>query len=115
MSIVNLFTNKWYKTILLIIPVSVPAKITTPPGWTLTTKVGSDVTLPCAALGHPRPSIAWYKPKRSFQYRQKRWMATDRPFKLFNVQSSDSGAYNCTAVNGYGSDWNIVTLVVQGN
>ncbi|XP_012558399.1 cell adhesion molecule DSCAML1 isoform X1 [Hydra vulgaris] len=92
----------------------VPSKIITPSRLTSTAKMGSDVTLPCAAVGHPKPIITWYKSSQSYSSRkQKRFMVADVPYTLHNVQEEDEGSYNCTAENKYGIDWNIVTLIVQ--
>ena len=78
--------------------------------------MGSDIVLPCAAVGHPKPIITWYKSGQSLSARkQKRFMAADMPYTLFNVQEEDEGLYNCTAENKYGIDWNIVALIVQSN
>lgn len=90
-----------------------PAKIITH-RYVMYRPIGSDVTLSCTAVGYPKPSISWHKVNQSSSYhKQRRWLATDSPRRLFNIQMKDSGIYNCTAMNLYGSDWNIVTLVVQ--
>ena len=86
----------------------------TPPGWTVTGRQGHDVELPCLTIGYPKPSIAWEKPKSPPYQKKSRWLASDRPLKLFNLQKEDEGSYNCTASNFYGSDWNAVKLIVQG-
>jgi len=44
----------------------------------------------------------------------RRWMADDKPKLLYRITKDAEGDYNCTAINSYGTDWNVVTLKVQG-
>ena len=79
--------------------------------------VHADVRLPCIAVGHPKPSISWhFKQKRIIKRRRRNApYYNEGKLVLSNVKMKDAGAYNCSAVNAYGADWNIITLVVQGN
>ncbi|XP_065056612.1 cell adhesion molecule DSCAM-like [Rhopilema esculentum] len=79
--------------------------------------VNANVGLPCVAVGHPKPVISWYfNIKRIIKRRRRRSTPYYNEGKLVlsDVKLKDAGAYNCSAVNQYGSDWNIITLVVQG-
>lgn len=78
--------------------------------------VNTDVGLPCVAVGHPKPTISWYFKRIRIIKRRRRSVPYNNEGKLIlsNVRLNDAGAYNCSAVNQYGSDWNLVTLVVQG-
>ena len=78
--------------------------------------VNADVGLPCVAVGHPKPIISWYfKNSRIIKRRRRRApYYNEGKLILSNVKRGDAGAYNCSAVNQYGSDWNLITLVVQG-
>ena len=78
--------------------------------------VNTDVGLPCVAVGHPKPKISWYFKRNRIIKRRRRSVPYYNEGKLIlsNVKLNDAGTYNCSAVNQYGSDWNLVTLVVQG-
>ena len=97
------------------ISVLVPARILT---LTQIVKiaVNANVGLPCVAVGHPKPKISWYFKSTRIIKRRRRSVPYYSEGKLIlsHVRMSDAGAYNCSAVNQYGSDWNLVTLIVQG-
>ena len=76
--------------------------------------LGSDVSLPCTAVGFPKPSIVWSGGEGGDGGNSRRWMAQDKPKLLYRISKEAGGVYNCTAYNAYGADWNIVRLEVQG-
>ena len=76
--------------------------------------LGSDVSLPCTAVGFPKPSIVWSGGEGGEGGNSRRWMAEDKPKLLYRISKEAEGVYNCTAYNAYGADWNIVRLKVQG-
>ena len=92
---------------------SVPASILTPL-QTIKVRIHGHVNIPCVAVGHPNPRITWtFKHKKLFR-RRKRAVYSDGNLRLSDVKLKDAGPYNCSAVNSFGTDWNIITLVVQG-
>lgn len=91
----------------------VPASIITPDRFPVLVPVGSDVSLPCTAVGYPKPSISWQSNVNGFN-RGKRWMAEDKPKLLYRITKEMEGEYTCTASNQYGKDENVVILTVQG-
>ena len=91
----------------------VPAKIITPERLTVYKPVGSDVSLPCTAVGFPKPSISWTSNPEENE-KTRRWMAADKPKLLYQISRAEEGEYTCTAKNLYGTDENVVILKVQG-
>eukprot|EP00794_Sanderia_malayensis_P011383 gene11383-12569_t len=77
--------------------------------------INADVSLPCVAVGHPKPDISWrFRNRKVVRRRHKRAYYNEGKLVLNNVKLKHGGPYNCSAVNKYGSDWNIITLIVQG-
>eukprot|EP00111_Clytia_hemisphaerica_P024641 TCONS_00072631-protein len=93
----------------------VPARIITPQNFIIHKPIGSDVSLPCTAVGYPKPMITWSNrhPSGNNPVNTRRWMAEDKPMLLYRITKDAEGEYNCTAMNSYGSDWNVVKLKVQ--
>lgn len=78
--------------------------------------VGGVAELPCAAIGHPTPKIAWQKDggtnfpaARQRRFKVKTQLAE---FYIDNVQLSDTGVYTCTAHNAAGTISHNASLTV---
>ncbi|XP_071509547.1 uncharacterized protein [Diadema antillarum] len=70
-------------------------------------QVGGVANLPCAAVGHPTPKIAWQKDGGiNFPAaRQRRFKLNEKleRFYIDDVQMIDTGVYTCTAHNAAGT------------
>ena len=79
---------------------------------TLTVNEGGSASFECSASGNPTPTFKWSK-----QYSQSqisRSMASEGKLLLTDVRGSDSGIYNCSAVNILGQAQALVQLIVNG-
>ncbi|XP_029169996.1 neogenin isoform X5 [Nylanderia fulva] len=78
---------------------------------------GSDVTLECAAIGYPKPTILWLKDgvaldlTPSFDSRYRKVAASS--LMITNVRESDHGSYQCRAENEVESLDAVVELIIQ--
>ena len=79
---------------------------------TLTVTEGGSASSQCSANGNPKPAIKWSK--RNSQSQIRRSIASEGKFLLTNVRGSDSGTYNCSAVNILGQAQALVQLIVNG-
>ncbi|XP_071541356.1 cell adhesion molecule Dscam2-like [Panulirus ornatus] len=64
-------------------------------------QVGSKVTLPCVAQGHPPPTYTWYRGSTPVPGGSGAW-AVGGSLVLGRVSSSDAGQYTCVANNTAG-------------
>ena len=74
---------------------------------TLTVKEGGSASFQCSVSGNPNPVIVWSKTNR-------RSVVSGGKLLLKNVGGSDSGTYNCSAVNILGQAQALVQLIVNG-
>ena len=79
---------------------------------TLTVTEGGSASFQCSANGNPKPAIKWSK--RNSQSQIRRSIASEGKFLLTNVRGSDSGTYNCSAVNILGQAQALVQLIANG-
>ena len=77
---------------------------------TLTVNEGGSASFHCSVRGNPDPVIVWSKTIR--QYSQT--VVSGGKMLLKNVKGSDSGTYNCSAVNILGQAQALVQLMVNG-
>ena len=63
--------------------------------------------------GNPKPAIKWSK-LNSHESQISRSLVSEGKLLLKNVQGSDSGTYNCSAVNFLGHAQALVQLIVNG-
>ena len=77
---------------------------------TLTVNEGASASFQCSVSGNPDPVIVWSKMNRQ----SSRSVVSGGKMLLKNVQRSDSGAYNCSAVNILGQAQAMVQLIVNG-
>ena len=80
--------------------------------------VGNSVKLDCSAVGHPRPTVTWYKDEARFLERigggrlyLGRWTL------LLNIKDlvpTDTGKYTCNVSNAYGWISNTYYVDVHG-
>ena len=77
---------------------------------TLTVNEGGSVSFHCSVSGNPDPVIVWSK--TIGQYSQT--VLSGGKMLLKNVQGSDLGTYNCSAVNILGQAQALVQLMVNG-
>ncbi|KAM8770512.1 immunoglobulin superfamily member 10 [Rhynchonycteris naso] len=101
-----------------VMVVAYPPRITNRPPRSILTRTGAAVQLHCGALGAPKPEITWETPDHSLLSRANQGRTRGaKPFQpqgtlvIQNPQTSDSGAYRCTAKNTLGSDF--ATTYVQ--
>ena len=88
--------------------ISVPVVAVSPK--TLTVNEGGSVSFQCSVSGNPDPVIVWSKTNRQ----SSRSVVSGGKMLLKNVQGSDSGTYNCSAVNILGQAQALVQLIVNG-
>ena len=79
---------------------------------TLTVNEGGSASFQCSVSGNPKPALKWNK--RNSQSQISRSMASEGKLLLTNVRGSDSGTYNCSAVNILGQAQALVQLIVNG-
>ena len=77
---------------------------------TLTVDEGGSASFHCSESGSPNPVIVWSKTNRQ----SSRSMVSGGKLLLKNVRGSDSGTYNCSAVNKLGQAQALVQLIVNG-
>ena len=76
---------------------------------TMTVSYGSNVTLPCAIdVANPSPSYYWERVSIGDSPLKTNKTLSDGSLQLNNVQQS--GIYQCTARNDYGSSIQIIEL-----
>ncbi|EEC02450.1 neurotrimin, putative, partial [Ixodes scapularis] len=67
---------------------------------------GANLSLPCAASGHPEPKLTWYRITRPtgifFLFRKN----SDGSIFFVRVQKESQGMYRCSAANGIGAPLN---------
>ena len=77
---------------------------------TLTVNEGGSASFQCSVSGNPKPAIKWIKTNRQ----SSRSVVSGGKLLLKNVRGSDSGTYNCSAVNILGQAQALVQLIVNG-
>ena len=77
---------------------------------TLTVNEGGSASFQCSVSGNPKPAIKWSKTNRQ----SSRSVVSGGKLLLKNVRGSDSGTYNCSAVNILGQAQALVQLIVNG-
>ena len=90
--------------------ISVPVVAVSPK--TLTVNEGRSASFQCSVSGNPKPAINWSK--RNSKSQISRSLASEGKLLLTNVRGSDSGTYNCSAVNILGQAQALVQLIVNG-
>ena len=77
---------------------------------TLTVNEGGSALFQCSVSGNPNPVIVWSKSNRQ----SSPSVASGGKLLVKNVRVSDSGTYNCSAVNILGQAQALVQLIVNG-
>ena len=77
---------------------------------TLTVNEGGSASFQCSVSGNPNPVIVWSKKNRQYS----RSVVSGGKLLLNNVRGTDSGTYNCSAVNILGQAKVLVQLIVNG-
>ena len=77
---------------------------------TLTVNEGGSASFQCSVGGNPNPLIVWSKTNGQ----SSRSLVSGGKLLLKNVRGSDSGTYNCSAVNILGQAQELVQLIVNG-
>ena len=77
---------------------------------TLTVNEGGSASFQCSVSGNPNPVIAWSKTNRQYS----RSMVSGGKLLFKNLRGSDSGTYNCSAVNILGQAEALIQLIVNG-
>ena len=77
---------------------------------TLTVNEGESALFQCSVSGNPDPVIAWSKKNRQYS----RSVVSRGKLHFTNLRGSDSGTYNCSAVNILGQAQELVQLIVNG-
>ena len=89
---------------------SISSPVVTVSPKTLTVNEGGSASFQCSVIGNPDPVIVWSKTNRQ----SSRSVMSGEKLLLKNVRESDSGAYNCSAVNILGQAQALVQLIVNG-
>lgn len=74
--------------------------------------LGQKLELRCPVIGHPRPTILWYKDNNLISNFNKRAKIKKRALMFSKVAYEDSGVYRCDAENKYGTVRHNITLRV---
>ena len=88
--------------------ISAPAVAVSPK--TLTVDEGGSASFQCSVSGNPKPAIKWIKTNRQ----SSGSVVSGGKWLLKNVRGSNSGTYNCSAVNILGQSQALVQLIVNG-
>ena len=88
--------------------ISAPAVAVSPK--TLTVNEGGSGSFQCSVSGNPKPAIKCIKTNRQ----SSRSVVSGGTLLLKNVRGSDSGTYNCSAVNILGQAQALVQLIING-
>ncbi|XP_046577374.1 hemicentin-2-like isoform X2 [Haliotis rubra] len=91
-------------------PARLPVIALTPNTSTLTTELGSAVSVRCAAEGNPTPRVSWRKANGSLP---SNVLVTGGLLTLARVERENDGVYVCMAVNGLGQTQKTLRLSVQ--
>lgn len=66
--------------------------------------------LRCENYGRPKPTVSWFKNKKMLNLTEEKYKLIDDRLQIFRVHSVDSGIYECSISNDYGSinrDFNV--------
>ena len=74
---------------------------------------GGSASFQCSVSGNPKPAIKWRK-RNSQKSQISGSLASEGKLLLTYVRGSDSGTYNCSAVNILGQARALVQLIVNG-
>ncbi|KAJ8046694.1 Neuronal cell adhesion molecule [Holothuria leucospilota] len=88
--------------------VAFPARIITPPPETVTILEGEDITIPCQALGAPKPLVFWHVGEKMLNAEE------DGSLLIPAAGVGDSNRYSCGATNKYGNEYRGVDVEVKG-
>ena len=91
---------------------SISAPVVAVSPTTLTVNESGSAMLQCSVSGNPQPTFAWSKVHQQSQV--SRSTDSSGTLVLKNVKGSDSGVYNCSAVNVLGQAYALARLVVNG-
>lgn len=117
----NTFAWGFFLHVFLLIsstldPTVRPASIIAEDGAQYVVTLGRSFTLPCYAMGWPRPSVIWWRGDKTLPFSMKPY-TQERDFSLTinPVELKTLGSYTCHAYNGRGraASWT-VTLLAQG-
>ncbi|GFU05367.1 interference hedgehog [Trichonephila clavipes] len=78
-----------------------PVEIIKSPRSKVSVALGRNITLECAAVGHPAPVITWRK--RQGKLPQDRYLQFGGNLHLISVMQADEGTYECEADNNLGT------------
>ncbi|XP_046389952.1 peroxidasin isoform X2 [Ischnura elegans] len=92
---------------------SAPTLLYTP--YDMEVHAGSTVEMPCYSDGEPKPTISWTVDGRQTPSDRRHRISGSGSYYIYNVSTSDSGVYQCTALNAYGTVHASGTLKVQGS
>lgn len=95
--------SQMYDVILFFIEPPVFSKVPSP----VDTLKGSDIILQCEIAGTPPFEVAWFKDRRQVRS-SKKFKVTAKhsiaSLHILNLESQDTGEYQCKAMNEVGSD-----------
>ena len=73
------------------------------------------ISLPCDVEGNPEPWIQWAKDGQLIALNDpNRYQTSLGTLEIAQVQHTDSGIYECHAMNIVGNDTQVYTLVING-
>ncbi|XP_035222665.1 hemicentin-1-like isoform X3 [Stegodyphus dumicola] len=94
--------------------VLVPARIDYPADKRTSTYVKEhhSITLECVALGHPQPTLAWFKNGLPLLEHYNATFLSSGKLKIFDASTYDTSVYSCLAQNEAGMDERSYNLTV---
>ena len=90
--------------------ISSPSVVVSP--VTLTVNEGGSASFQCSASGNPVPAVAWNKLDNQSEIAQS--AVSGGKLQLKHVSGSDTGLYQCSAINFLGDSLEVVRLTVNG-
>ncbi|XP_077986992.1 hemicentin-1-like [Glandiceps talaboti] len=66
--------------------------------------IGSNLTLPCVALGYPQPVTTWYKEDGSLEDNDRISVTESGSLSIRHLQLEDEGTYVCVVTNQFGTE-----------
>ncbi|XP_034942189.1 peroxidasin [Chelonus insularis] len=76
--------------------------LTYKPSSDLEVELGATVELPCRAKGEPKPQIHWKKDGSAVEISPRFKISRGGSLYIYNITNSDTGRYECNAVNDHG-------------
>ncbi|XP_033628590.1 papilin-like [Asterias rubens] len=107
----NMFGTVQKRTVTLIVQAKV--QIVTRPEDTVAS-IGETITLPCASIGSPKPTIMWRVNMIDLPSKDRFETSPNGDLTIRDIKSTDAGQYTCTAANGESVETAAAMVTVTG-